>query len=478
MNKKKLLLFFALIFIFLLVYSPHFIHTYPFHFDEWYHISKVARMHEQGLSYFSNQELVQVGFDIILLFISFFVDLIVIYQFLPAINVVIIAVILFYFLRKEFGYWVGLSSVIFLASLKSNINILGLWFYVPVIGAIVFDYLCLFFLEESVRTNKPKKIYLAALFLSLIAFIHQSSFLVIFLVILVYLCFNYKFVLNYKRYFAPFLILIIPALIMVWSLSRGFKRMSYFFSKFTWSPIAAQINYNPFLFYGILLSLFAIIGYYFCYKQRKLLIFRIYILIPLINLSIFPFTNFTVFSAYQRYIYHFMIAAIPLSAAGFYYIINYIQNYLKKYNKIIANIVIDFLIIFSFIVIFVGYYELRSGATLYYSIDSNEYEALQSLRDYPGGKVLAIRRLGAPMKAVSGHEAKFNFFYPERSTKLNEFYSGDCDLKKELLYNNYFRRQDTGYVHSKNPINCSFLKEIYQNENNSIYEVDLNRSSS
>jgi hypothetical protein len=265
---------------------------------------------------------------------------------------------------------------------------------------------------------------------------------------------------------------------MFWYFSRGLKHISHFFSKFTWGPIFPQINYNPFLFYGILLSLFAAVGYYFCSKQKKLLTFRIYILIFLINLFMFPFTNFTVFSAYQRYIYHFMIAAVPLSAVGFYYLINYIQNYLKKYNKIVAYVIIIFLIFFSFKIIFAGYYELQPNVRLYYSISPDEYEALQSLRDYPEGKVLALRRIGAPMKAVSGHEAIFDLFISERATKLNEFYAGDCDLKKELLYANYFGKKDTGYVHSKKSINCSFLKEIYQNENNYIYEVDLNRSSS
>jgi hypothetical protein len=465
MNNKKLLLLPAVIvFLFLIIYSPHFIHTYPFHFDEWSHISGATRIREQGLSYFSHYSLVEVGFDIILLFISFFFNLIIIYQFLPAINAVIIAVVLFYFMRKNFNYWVGgLVSILFLASLRSNVNILGLWFYVPIIGAIVFDYLCLFFLEESVRTDKPKKIYLVVLFLFLIAFIHQSSFLVIFLVTLIYFCFNYKFVLNHKKYFIPFLILIFPAIVMFLFFSNGLQNIPKFFNRLLWAPSITQINFNPFLFYGILLSLFAVAGYYFCYKKRKLLPFRIYVVIPLINLFMFPFTNFTVFSAYQRYIYHFMIAAVPLSSVGFYYSIKYIQNYLKKYNKIVVNITVGALIIFSFMTIFVGYYKLYPRASLYYSIDSDEYEALQSLRDYPEGKVLALRRLGAPMKVVSGHEALFNFVNSENIIKLNEFYSGDCDIKKEMLYNNYFRRQKTGYVHSKKQINCLF---------------DFNRSSS
>jgi len=97
MDKKKLLFLFALAFVFLIVYSPHFMHTYPFHFDEWDHASKAVKIHEQGLKYFSHGHLVEIGFDLILWFISLFFNLVKIYQFLPAINAVIIAVILFYF---------------------------------------------------------------------------------------------------------------------------------------------------------------------------------------------------------------------------------------------------------------------------------------------------------------------------------------------------------------------------------------------
>lgn len=479
MDKKDILFTSALIFVFFIVYSPHFMNFYPFHFDEWTHISKTVTLRQEGLT-FDWPMPIEIGFDILLLVISLFFDLVLIYQFLPAINAVIIAVILFYFLKKEFGYWAGLSSVIFLASLRSNINVLGLWFFVPVIAAISFDYLCLFFLEGSVKNNKPERMYLVALFLFLIAFIHQSSFLVVALVVFIYLCFNYKFVLDNKKYFTPFLILAIPILLMILFFNHIFGGILSILSYLIWGPVriagidAAQISYSPFLFYGILLSIFAAIGYYFCYNNKKLLTFRIYVIIPLLNIFLFPLTNFTVFSSYQRYVYHFMIAALPLSAAGFYYSVNYARNLLKKYGTTTAKLAFGIMIIFSFTIIFFNYYKMLPEARLIPTINSYELEALQSLRDYPEGNVLAVRRLGAPMKAVSNHEALYDLFNSEEETGLTEFYGGNCSFKEEMLREKYFKQNETGYVHSKKQINCSFLKELYQNENNYIYEIELN----
>ena len=474
-DTKKLLLLLALISVFMLVYSPHFRHSYPIHLDEWTHISNAVRIREQGISYFFHHSPNQVGFDLILVFISFFADLIVIHNFLPAINAVVIAVVLFYFLKKEFNYWVGLFSVVFLASLRSNVNVLGLWFYVPVIGAIVFDYACLFFLERGVRENNQRDIYLVVLFLFLIAFVHTSSFLVIFSVVIIYLCFNYKFALKHKKYFAPFLVLIIPSFMMFLFLSKGLINVPAFFRAFVWGPAVTHIGYNPFLFYGILPSLFAIPGYYFCCKQKKLLAFRIYVLLPLINLFMFPYTNFTLFSAYQRYIYHFMIACIPLSAVGFYYVLNHTKTFLKRYNKILAYAAVILMVAGSIFVIFSGYRAPHPRAQIYYSIQPAEYNALQSLREYPPGNILTLIRIGSAIKAVTGHEDVFDFYDGGRRGQLNEFYGGDCSLKKEFLYNHYFISDDINYIHSKSPINCSFLEVIYARQGNYIYEVNLER---
>jgi hypothetical protein len=469
MDKKYLLLIPVLALAFILVYEIHFDQPLPIHLDEWAHIGNVAEIHEQGPSRLG----IESGFDIILLFISFFANLIEIYKFLPAINVVLISLVLFYFMRKKFNFWVGFLSIIFLASLRSNINILGIRFFVPVIAAIVFDYLCLFYLEESVKEKNPKKIFLSVLFLFLIAFIHQSSFLVIFLVVLVYLCFNYEFVVKNKYYFLPFTLLIFPTILAFRSLTSNFVFLGDFFKSLIWGPLyQAQINFNPFLFFGILSSMFAVIGYYIAYRKKTLLLFRIYVIIPLINLFIFPFTNFTIFSSYQRYIYHFMIAAVPLSAVGFYYSIMFVKDYLKKFGKVFSCVIVGLLVAVSIFVIFYGYNKTIPGADISYTLTEDEYFALKTLENYPSGDVLTPMRMGITVRAILKDSKSYTTsFYVGRKEKMDQFYDGNCSTKKDIIDKKEL--DSFMYVYSKTLIECNFTEEIYQAGNNFIYRLNI-----
>ena len=475
MDKKIILLIVSLTFLFVLVYSPHFNQPLPYHHDEWVHISNSASMKEQGFSYFLKHP-IESGFAFLLLIISLFVNLITIYKFLPAINALIIGIILFSFLEKRFNYWIGLFSIIFLASLKSNANIMGIWFYVPIIAVIILDYLCLFTLEDSIKENNPKKMYLVLLYLFLIGIIHQSSFLVISLVVLIYLSINYKFLINNKKYFYPFLILMIPSIIVFLHFTNNLTNIGGFFKNFIWGPIMPQINYNPFLFYGFLSSIFAVIGFIIAYQKKKLLPFRIYLFIPLINIILFPLTKISIFSAYQRYLYHFMIAMIPFSAIGFYYLIKKISKLLNK-NKIIKITGVSLFIILSIVLIFYNYYDLHSQAKVYISVYPDEIEALGELKDYPKGRILVPTRMGSATKFIADKETIISYSNFKYFNNPAEFYGGDCNIKENFLYNistkHYIK---TDYVYSDKQINCSFLEELYTKNKKSVYSVKLNYS--
>ncbi len=467
MDKKDFLLIAALVMTAILAYFPHFNYAYPMHLDEWYHLGKAARIKEVGMPYLSRHGNVQVGFDLILVALSSFTDVIQIYRFLPVINILIISAFLFYSLRKKYNYWIGLFSLVFLASLKSNVNILGLWFYVPVTASIVFNYLALFKLEEVIEHDNPKGLYLVILSLFIIAFIHQSSFLVILLTATVYLSVNHAFVVKNRGYFYPFILLAIPALIMFRAFGSNFGN---FLGRFLWGPIVPQINYNPFLLYGVVSSLFGFIGYYKAYRQKKLLPFRIYTVISLVNILIFPLTNFTVFSAYQRYIYHFMLGMVPFSAVGFYHFVDFLGKKLKRKKVIIAAAVIV-----SLLLIFGGYWHLKDGVKLYKPIRQDELTALKDLEDYPGGfekRVLAPLRIGTTVKAVTGHEPALTLYDYKLRGQLNRFYDGSCATKMALLKNDTFGYLPIYYIYSPKPIGCNFTRQIYSERDINIYIVD------
>ena len=153
---QKLILISSLLFVFLIVYSPHFSYKYPLHVDEYNHIAK-------AVNFLENKELnvipnfqhkpfspnLEPGFTLFLslLFLTK-LNSILIYKFLPAIFATLAAFILFhlmFYITKNF--YLAISSIIFFASLKSNINLHGLWFFTPLTLAIPLIFLFfLFFL--------------------------------------------------------------------------------------------------------------------------------------------------------------------------------------------------------------------------------------------------------------------------------------------------------------------------------------------
>jgi len=482
---KIILIILSLAFLFYRVYSPHLSYKYPFSIDEWYHISMAKAIKQEGINFLKHPAVygIEVGFQIILLIINIFTPLISIYKFLPALNAVIIACVLFYFLIKRYNFWAGLLSILFVASLKSNISVLGLWFYVPIAGSIIFNLACLFLLEESLK--EPKKVYYVAILLAIITLVHTSSFLVIGLTVAIFYLLNYRYVKENYKDLKPYLILIIPALIII----NNFKG-ALNISSMIWGLGDTPLVYNPIIYYGVLSSFFALIGYYFTFKEKKLLPFRIYIIIPLINLILFPITQFSIFSAYQRYMLHFMSAAVPLSAVGLFKSVTFVGSLIDKLKKLIKlpiliNIfkyfILSLIILISFIIIFRGYYDLPFQVRLYTLIDDRDYEAMLFLKDYRGpgmilkhqtqAEILAPIYPGSAMSAITEKSSLTGLVYhnPKENQIAIEFFNGNCSKKREIAYHNYY--MGLKYIYSYWEIDCDFLEEIYRNEKVVIYEI-------
>ena len=91
------------IFGWLLVYSPHFDYRFPFHVDEWHHITEAVRFnHPAEYFQFLTAEPqrrfsgLEIGFHILLSLIGRIFDLVLIYRFLPATWAILTALTLFY----------------------------------------------------------------------------------------------------------------------------------------------------------------------------------------------------------------------------------------------------------------------------------------------------------------------------------------------------------------------------------------------
>ncbi len=480
MNKKELLmLIISLILIAVFTYLPHFSYNLPYHLDEWDHIGRSIRIQEQGFSYLTNNSPIEIGFDLILLIISKFIqlfniDIVNIYQFLPAINVLIISSILFFNLKREYNYLIALPSFLFIISLPSNVNILGIWFYVPILAGMPLIYLILFSIEKNAYDEN--KIWLIALSLFFLAFIHQSSFLLITLVLIIYLAFNKnKMNLNLSKVL-PFIFILIPIILTILYLTNNLSEISNLFESMIWGPIQPQINYNIFSLYGWLASILSFIGFYISSKNKQLLTFRIYYLISLISILIFPLIEKTIFSAYQRYLYHFMFAAIPLSAVGLYHSFKWLKNKTNNLGKILKYTIIILFILFIAISSIYQHSNFNSKTKLYTVLEEKEINSLKELSKYPTGTVLTPLDMGIAVKPITKiHEPALTFFDWEKAESLTYFYNADCEEKEEILYNKNIISFLPDYIHSESPIKCDFNEEIIMDKENYIYKTRLNK---
>src|SRR3989344_4616135 len=198
------LLIISLIFTFILVYSPHLDYKYPLHVDEWQHISKAIYFSETN-ELQKNPNLLdkpfqlnlEPGFTIFLSFLFNLIDPIVSYKFLPAIFATLAAFILFLLMYQiTDNFYAGLFSILFFSSLKSNINIQGLWFFLPLTLAIPLIFLYLLFFLKYLKDYRIKYFFYSIIPLILLLFIHIISLVLLLIISLIYLLLHYKDIKN------------------------------------------------------------------------------------------------------------------------------------------------------------------------------------------------------------------------------------------------------------------------------------------
>src|SRR3989344_8237232 len=214
---QKLTLISLLLFVFLLVYSPHFSYKYPLHVDEYHHIAK-------AINFIENKELnivpnyqhqpyspnLEPGFTIFLSLLAFAkLDIILFYKFLPAIFAALAAFILFHLmLHITKNFYLAISSIVFFSSLKSNINLHGLWFFTPLTFAIPLIFLFILLFLKTLDSKNKKLLASSILILLVIFTIHPTSAVLVYIITFLYLLIKKDFKKNIL------FLVILPPLIM------------------------------------------------------------------------------------------------------------------------------------------------------------------------------------------------------------------------------------------------------------------------
>ncbi|MFH1358880.1 MAG: hypothetical protein ABIH37_03270 [archaeon] len=482
-KNQVILLILVLILTFILIYSPHFKNPYPLHIDEYHHITEAIKIKQgiipQGLT------AAKAGFHVILAFISLFSNLTITYKFLPAIWAVLSALTLFMLIKNKTSnlkknFLIALFTVIFFISIKSNVNITGLWFFTPLIFSIPFIFLYIYFFSEGLQKQNKKMILISLIIMIFLIVIHSISVLFAVPILIIYSFFHLNFIKKQYKFFLLFLIIPILGILfysflMNISITNAITSLlSQLQFKSGWGVL--EIKNSFFELYSPVGYILAVLGIIYItnskQKLKKYLIYILWPLIVLIYLFIFKFSGTSFLSPFQRNLYYFAISLPFLSSLGLYYLIlkikkltNKINN--KKTRKITYKIIIIILIIIILIFTFKSYYTTPEALKLYKTIDKNNYEAIRFLSDIEPKplKIMAPPEISTAIFPISQHEPVGTlFFYGNREDVDSFFMINDCNVKNQILIKN-----NVSFILSETPIECGW--EAVYNQNNIIYRV-------
>jgi len=529
-NKIKILklslLIFTLLFVFFIQYGIHFDYNYPFHTDEWQHLARAVQIMETNTipdvdPYYNKYPVgemnLEVGFHVFLA--EFYIlsnqDPVLFYKFFPAIFAVLASLMLFLLVRKiTKNFYAGILSVLFFASLKSTIGILGVWFFVPLSMSFMFVYLFFYLYIEGMIKNSVVFLFFSVIVISATALIHPQSASWIYPVIVVYLLLfilrnilkiNMTNILKFKNaIFGNILLFSLPFISFIYFFKILWKgsfetTLNYFlkeFIVFRGCPAERGVCEPNFIvnFYGMIAFILAIVGVvYLIHKFIKgkgadkfdsliLLswVFVITFLISTLHVEIIgkavaslmqiSYSPFTLLVAYTRLIYETFLLLAVLSGIGLYAIIKFIYLAFKNLNiqqkqKGVAFISIIFVIfVIVFASTFIGYYDMK--VKIYKNINDDDYKAIKWIEKNFGNHnvILARAHISETIYPISKNYVVAITPHAnipttgERNADVYSFFMGDCNTKKEIL-----NKYNVDLVVEKYPLKCYFLKEIYNN---------------
>ncbi|MFA6255270.1 MAG: hypothetical protein WC675_04565 [Patescibacteria group bacterium] len=501
---RIILLAMVLGFVFIFVYSPHFSYPFPFHIDEWHHISQSIRLGNYG-DYFQMMQLenarrapgMEIGFHFFLFLISWLFNLVSTYQFLPAFWAVISALVLFFVVYKKTdrNFFLALLAIIFFGSLKSNTNLTGLWFFTPLTFSIPLIFLYFYLFSEGVE-KQNNKLILASLALMIILIpTHSISLLFALPALIIYLIFNFKYVFKNSLLFLTFLIIpIFGVLFYKYILDVPWGQLISHLAQTLQFPHGwgvLELKNSPFEIYNWAGYFFALVGVaaiVLSHKTKKYLIYLLWPATIIISIIIYRTTGISYLSPYQRNFYYLAISLPFLSAFGLYTFIILTRKYLQrfvflppnqsvgavtinikvnpKYERLTLNLVTTIIFCVVLILTFANYYSIPKQLGLYQVIDSDDYQVLTYLSSLPKGKVMSNPFLASAIFPVTGNETVADVsFYGDRKIIEEFFLFSECPRKDEII-----KEQNVRYIISPAPLSCDF-KVIYAQKNNIVYEV-------
>ncbi|HLC89771.1 MAG TPA: hypothetical protein VJG65_02300 [Patescibacteria group bacterium] len=472
----------------LLVYQPHWNYPFPFHVDEWHHISEASRLGNYG-EYFEvlrsewDQRFtgLEIGFHFFLFLLSFVFDLVLIYQYLPAIWMAVIVLILFYVIYQQSGqrFFLAWLAMIFFVSIKSNVNLLGLWFFTPLTFSFPFILLYLYFFNRGFLEQNKKYLLISLGIMIFLLPTHSLAVLFALPALLVYALINYRYLFKEYKFFLLFLIIPVFGLIL-YKLTLNLswpQTIPHLFSQLMfrhgWGVL--ELKNSLVEIYNWLGYLFALAGVIFIFFRRQAKEHALYLLLLLtlfILIVLYRLTGISFFSPYQRNLYYLVLLLPWFSAIGLFLILQIIKKNIaelsffgeiKKYFPwFIQSVIISIVII----LLFVNYYQLPPQIDLYQVINQNDYQLLKLFSDLPKRKVMALPFMSTALYPISRQEPVATLaFYGDKKDVEEFFGDSSCIIKSQIL-----KKHEVKYIISPEPIDCNFGR-LYQKYDNYVYQI-------
>ena len=449
-------------------------YPYPYHADEWTHMASGIYLVEEGkipkinpYSGWKHTDL-EPGFHVFLGLLFMIMDPVKSYQFFPAFNAMLLSLAIFFFvyvLTKK--YYAGLLSAIFAASIQSNINIQGSWFFLPfTFGlSLMFLTLALYF---------SKRYIIAGILLLMTATVYPIAAIIAFGTGLLYEFLQGRL----KKYWHYGL----GTLAIIFSLIILFrKKIPLINFEYGWTPVFEH-TYVPWDIYGWVGIIFAVIGLAFVifrkeYKNK--IISPMYImLITIIPMLMYMLFRFSIIIPYQRSFVYFMYGFAIFSGLGLYYSCLYLSHLLKhlRWNKYLSMGIVGLIVLLSVVTSFIGYYTIKDDRFLLtHYVTDEDYNALMWINQNYGVTDLHTIMMSDMFAAYSVYPiARIKTVAVPASNlqtgniqRVYDFYylSKDCYTKIQSM-----RQGKATLAYSAYPINCQELKEVY-NKGRYIYAL-------
>ncbi|MFH1788624.1 MAG: hypothetical protein ABH834_04530 [Candidatus Altiarchaeota archaeon] len=494
------LLLLVLTLTFTLVYRAHSDYPYPLHVDEWQHISKALQVtgeerlvftdphfksmrvkvtHEEGFSVFMAVLFELTGLDIILF-----------YKFLPALSAVFTAITLYVLARRLFSPVIALTSLFFLASVKSNVNILGFFFYTPLSASFPLMFLTALAVVNALSRDDTAWFAAAILLVLAQCILYPVAAMFMILVSLIYLmttpgktrelCMKIAGEKKYLLTYALITFIILAGLTLQYGSTKKFYHTIADRIIFPQNEIPFDVTYSIIKLYGIRASAAAflgvlVIGYHLARQRgqgesgaQKMLVY--WLLIAYLGIFMYHKRDYTIVLPYHRALYYGMLGMAPLSAVGSIWLVRFVRRFFRLPYFFVPVVVA---VLFSSVLwdSFGDYYNPPSDVTLYHVIEDGDYTALTWFAgEYGGGhNFLAPYWPSVAVYPVSGNYVSITLsavYGGGSKDDLDAFFNGDCDTKKRLS-----RYRGIDHVFSNKVLNCTFLENVYEKDKRFIYEV-------